>query len=1014
VGAITRFGGHVAQYLGDGVLAYFGYPVAREGGAESAIRAGLAIQERIVELAGGCGSVPVGVELRARVGIDTGLVVIGQSLEGSEQDRTAVGDAPNIAARIQSMAEPGTVVTSGRTHGLAEPGFDWQALGTRNVPGVAEPVPLWRVAGERRTESRFDAAAGPLLAPMVGRDLEFATVKAAWDQVLAGRSQAVLLCGEPGIGKSRVLRALRELVRGQGVVPWQYQCSPYYANSDYYPLVAHFERVLKFERDESPEVRLDRVEAMVCGSFGLPQRDANLLARLFGLPAEARYGALGLSPQKQKDETLRVLGDLIRSAGRQKPVLFLFEDAHWADPTTLDAIAAVVARLSEMRVLVVLTHRPEFKAAWSGQPNVTALTLGKLDAGQVAQVVTRVAGGQPLPEALVRQIVAKTDGVPLFVEELTKAILESGMLRKSAQGWELAQPPQELAIPSTLRDSLMARLDRLAPTKETAQIGACIGREFADELLALVSPLPRTELDRTLDQLVGAELVFRRGQGRETVYVFKHALIQDAAYDSLLKSRRTQLHSRIASVLEQRFPEVVASNPEVLAHHYTRAGMPLEATRHWLAAGRLAFNRFALPESVKHLDNALEQVRLIPDAAERARMELEVRAQGGMTWMALGGWFNPNVAKMLEPAWPLARQQGRHDLYVPILWGLSMHALTEGRSRDSIDWVEEMISAAETTGDEDLLMVGHMSGVVCRFWHGDFAGSQRHGDAIRDRYDVARHGHIVGITNHDPLTITGIYESHSWWILGYPVQAAAVSVRKDEHAIARGHWFDIGFAWTLGQWVSEYLGEIEVLEARLAGAERLGIDQGLPFIAHMQVPYNRAMLCSYQSDPLAAVATARQVFALLESMGGHVAAPYIRSRVALALAENGRLAEALAEIDHCIAQVRRPGWEERSHFAEVLRVSAMLRLQANDAQAAETLFRESIDVARQQGAKSWELRTAVSYGRWLATLGKEREAADLVRPVLAWFTEGRETQDLREAQRFLEGLEGGPGVFCPG
>jgi tetratricopeptide (TPR) repeat protein len=790
------------------------------------------------------------------------------------------------------------------------------------------------------------------------------------------------------------------------VVPWQYQCSPFHVNSDLYPIIAHFERLLRFERDEPPEDRLERLHELVIRRLGRPDRDGHLLARLFALPAEGRYGPLpGMSPQKLKDETIRALADLAMAASREAPVLFLFEDAHWADPTSLDALAAVVGRLAQMRVLMVFTHRPEFHAAWSDQPEVVSLTLGRLDAADVRAVVTRVAGGRPLPEPLVEQIVARTDGVPLFVEELTKAILESGAVRDTAEGWVVGGALQEPAIPSTLRDSLMVRLDRLAPTKETAQIGACIGREFSYELLSRVSPLPPDELERTLGTLVGSELMFRRGQGADAVYVFKHALVQDAAYDSLLKSRRAQLHARIAEVLEQSFPEVPATNPEVLARHCQRAGLMPQAATAWTRAAKLAFSRFALPEAVAHGDKALEAAAAIDDPATRAIKELEARAQHGMTWMALGGWFNPNVETALKPAWALASAQGRYDLYVPILWGLSMHALTEGRTGESLAWVRELLDGVKLTGDEDLRMVAHMAAVVCYFWHGDLLEAKRHGDAIEARYDRLRHGHIVGLTNHDPLTITGIYASHWLWILGYPVQALQTCEAKDAHALRVGHWFDIGFTQTLGQWVHEYLEDIPRLDRGLAGAVQLGIDQGLPFFTHLQGPYCQILLAPHREDPQPAIAAADSVLALQDSLGGRIAAPFLRSRLALAHAVAGDLAAAIAEIDHCLAQIERPGWEEESHYAEVLRVSADLRERLGELEQAEALYRQSLAVARSQSARGWELRTATSYARFLERGGRQAEALATLQPVYAWFTEGLDTHDLKQARAVLDRLE---------
>ena len=500
-----------------------------------------------------------------------------------------------------------------------------------------------------------------------------------WSQAKDGEGQVVLLSGEPGIGKSRILSALRERLEAQGVQALRFQCSPYYVNSAFWPIIDNFERTLKFTRDETTDAKLDKLEALIVTHYGRPQADVRFVASILSIPCEQRYGALPMTPQKHKDETLRTLVDLTEAAARQQPSVMLFEDAHWADPTTLEVLDLLIDRVRTVPLLVVLTHRPEFQSRWSGQGHVGALNLSKLTRTQSAAMVSALAGGKALPAALLEQILTRTDGVPLFVEELTKSILESGELTEAGDHYEYGGSARAVTIPATLRDSLMARLDRFMPVKEIAQIGAAIGREFSYELIAAVAPMPQAQLDDSLTQLSASGLAFRRGTPPDAVYTFKHALVQDAAYDSLLKSRRQELHAKIARVIEARFPNIKTTEPEVLAHHLTAAGLTEAAIPLWQAAGELASKRMALAEAIAHLNQGLELVATLPRSSQRDTSELGLRSLLGTAWLALKGWAAPEVWTNLHPALALAKSLERHDALAPILWGLTPNVLTQGR-----------------------------------------------------------------------------------------------------------------------------------------------------------------------------------------------------------------------------------------------------------------------------------------------------------------------------------------------
>src|SRR5690242_18618866 len=670
---IARYDGFVARYVGDGILTYFGWPAAHEDDAERAVRAALEIVQTVKRAS-------ATEALSVRIGIATGPVVVGEAAGVGDQSKLAVGSTPNLAARLQGLAAADQIVIANSTRRLVGNAFDLSDLGEHDLKGIAEPVHAWRVERLAVMESRFDAhhtAAG--LTPLVGREEEVDLLLRRWTQARDGEGQVVLLCGEPGIGKSRILSVLRERLEAQGVQALRFQCSPYSINSAFWPIIDNFERALKFARDETVEAKLDKLEALVVTHYGRPLADVRFVASILSIPCEERYGVLSMTPQRHKDETLRTLVDITEAAAHRQPSVLLFEDAHWADPTTLEVLDLLIDRVRTMPLLVVLTHRPEFQSRWSGHGHVGALNLSKLTRAQSTAMVLALAGGKALPGPLLEQILTRTDGVPLFVEELTKAVLESGELKDAGDYYEYTGSARAVTIPATLRDSLMARLDRFMPVREIAQIGAAIGREFSYELIEAVAPMPQSQLDEALARLCESGLAFRRGTPPDAIYSFKHALVQDAAYDSLLKRRRQELHGKIARAIEQRFPHLKTAEPEVLAHHLTEAGCAEAAIPLWQRAGELALKRMALTEAIAHLNQGLELVTTLPPSSERDASELGLRTRLGTAWTALKGWAASEVSTSLHPALALARSLGRHDALVPIFSGLFRNVLSQGR-----------------------------------------------------------------------------------------------------------------------------------------------------------------------------------------------------------------------------------------------------------------------------------------------------------------------------------------------
>ena len=990
---ISRYDGFIYRLLGDGILAFFGFPSAHEGEASRAIRAGLEIVETISRL-----DVPEVGRLNVRIGIATGIVVV------AEGKRNVVGETMNLAARLQGVAEPGAIVVSERVYRLAGGEFDYEPLGELELKGIAGPTQAYRVQGVSAAISRFDAAVRENMSPLVGRAQEMELLLGRWQLVRDQRKgQAVLLSGEPGFGKSRIASALLEQLEGQDARALRFQCSPFYVNSAFHPISTTFERMLEFGREETPQSKLDKLEALLVQRYRLPSSDVRFVAGVLSLPYDERYGPLVMAPRLFKEETIRVLVDVLKAAAHAEATLLLFEDVHWADPTTLETLGLLIERLSDMPLLVVLTHRPEFKSPWSGRAQVTTLDLARLGPGPTRELIFNLTGGRQLPEDLVEQIIGKTDGVPLFVEELTKTIVESGDLIDQGDRYIYARPFLSVSIPETLRDSLMARLDRFAAVKRIAQVGSVIGREFGYELLAEIEMMSEAALAEVLARLVASELASCRGEIPEAVYTFKHALVQDAAYDSLLKSQRMTIHGKIASALEKRWPESRDTRPELLAHHYTAAGMFEAATPYWRRAGELAIQRFALTEAITHLNNGMVLIEKLPEGRERDLMELGLRTVLGPAVVAQHGWAQGEVSRILEPAWLLAERLGHRPAYAPVLHSLWVHYLCVDQLAVSLQTADKLFAAARAAGDDGLECVGHRAAIGSHYWLGNFIAARRHGDLLHAMYDPQRHWHIVQLTNTDPLTGDGIYRGQYLWMLGYPDRARLASDAKDAHARRRNHPFDLAFALTLGAQVFDYLCEPEELERRTEEAEKISRLHGVKLLGEIMVEISRGIVSLRAGRAAEAAGQLDKAIDDLAATGHRVWVRYLRGLQGEALALTGDLVGARALIEESIAATERG--EERVHYAELLRLRGwVLMLQGRPAEAEASLH-AAIDVARRQEAKSWELRAATTLARLLAGRRERAAAHDMLAGVYGWFTEGHDTKDLLDAKALLDTLE---------
>jgi class 3 adenylate cyclase/predicted ATPase/energy-coupling factor transporter ATP-binding protein EcfA2 len=996
---IHRFAGHIAQYLGDGLLVYFGYPAAHEDDAARAVRAGLGIVEALRAL-----NPRLLYPLQVRIGIHTGAVVVGTIGGGSRQEQLALGETPNVAARIQGQAAPNEVMISAATSRLVEGLFECEDRGRPELKGASTSLTLYRVIKEEEAQSRFQVVARKGLTPLVGREHEHGLLQERWERVKDGTGQVVLLSGEPGIGKSRLVEVLKEAVEREGTPCLELRCSPYAQNSALQPVIEHLQRQLQLRPDDPPETNVEKLHQALRRSRFCQADTLPLLAALLSLPHPPEVPPLTLSPQKQKEKTYEAVVAWLCEEAQQHAVTYAWEDLHWADPSTLELLTLFLAQIPTTPLLAVLTFRPEFTPPWGGHSYLSQLTLSRLGRSQVETMVRNVTGGKALPAEVIQQIVSKTDGVPLFVEELTKMVMESDLVREVDGHYELNGPLPPLAIPSTLQDSLMARLDRLATVREIAQISATLGREFDYALLRAVSPLNEDALQQGLRQLVETELVYQNGIPPQARYLFKHALVQDAAYQSLLKSRRQQLHQQVAQVLEEQFPETVESQPELVAHHYTEAGLIEQAIPYWQRAGELAGRRVALKEAIAHLNQGMALIGMLPPSSERDGHELDLRTRLGMDWLALKGWGGPEVWTSLHPALGLAKSLGRHDALLPIYWGLWSNVLDQGRVAASLDWANETLVMAEASGEPALFILGHWAACVTHFWRGDVIQSRVHGDRMLALYRAEQHRHLTNFTNQDPQTSVGLHTSLGSWLLGYPDRAVHESEVNETHARQLGQPFNLGATLIVGGLLWDCRCEPMSLLARVEEGEQLGHVHSLPFISDVLAQIMKGVAWLRAGRLAEGIPQLRSAMETRNVYGGELWMPYWRAVLAEGLALNSDPAGGLRLIEESLAQIVRPGWESRWSLAETLRLKGWMLLLQSDRASAEENYFASLDVAREQQAKSWELRTSTSLARLWQQQGKRREARTMLAEIYGWFTEGFDTKDLQEAKALLDQL----------
>jgi class 3 adenylate cyclase/tetratricopeptide (TPR) repeat protein len=993
---VQSYDGFLGDFRGDGILAYFGYPRAHEDDAERTVRAALDIIAAVAGL-----ETPAAEPLAVRIGIATGLVVVGElSREGTLREHAVVGDTPNLAARLQALAEPGTIVVAASTRRLLGDLFRLRDLGRHAVKGIAEPVAGWAVEGVSASESRFEAVRAAGLTDLIGREDELDFLLERQRLAWKGEGQIVLISGEPGIGKSRLTAALAERIAHEPHTRLRYQCSPYYTNSALRPFITQLERAAGFKADDTSEQRLDKLEAMLAMDASRVEAVAPLFAALLSIPFGGRYPPLALNPTQQRRRTLAALLDQIEGLARQQPILLFFEDAHWADATSLELLDLTVERVRQLPVLALFTFRPEFEPAWIGLPNVGTLMLGRLDRNDVESMVAQVTGGRVLPAEVMKQIVAKTDGNPLFVEELTKAVLEAGILVEGAEGYRLDGPLPPLAIPATLQDSLMARLDRLAPVKEIAQVGATIGREFSYPLVRVLVGRDESALKHGLAQLEQAGLVFRRGEPpKEAVYSFKHSLVRDAAYESLLKSRRQQLHGQIASALEQRFADIVASQPEIVAHHFTAGGLVDPAVDYWLKAGHLALSRSANAEAVKHLRQGIELTQSQAPSANRVRKQLDFYLALGPAVAATEGYAAPETLRVFSHARDLLGEGGTSTEQMTVLWSTYLAHSIRAEHTAALEVARQCLALAEEHEHPGMAALANRFIGQTLWMMGAFLDARFHLERTLDLCAA----HQKTITSYRRFGVDdGVSAlsalSRTLWILGYPEQAAAAAGQ----ALTRARTMGLAFTTALALDGEALLGALgaDLKRAAVHADEAIAhtIEHGIANY-EQRARFIQGALLAQSGNPQRGIELMRKAIAAADSSAARHRRTLYLGHVAAAHASLGQPEAGLALLDEAIETAEKT--DQRFFEAELCRLRGEMLLMLGRRDEAEAGLRWALTIAQHQQARWWELGAATTLAKHWRHEGKYREAFSLLQPVYGWFVEGFDTPSLKDAQALL-------------
>jgi len=995
--AIRHYDGFVAKYMGDGILVYFGYPRAHEDEAERSVRAGLDIVDAMAELNAAVPR-PSGVELAVRIGIASGPVIVGDQIgEGTASETAVVGETPNLAARLQALAQPNQIVVSAATRAMLGDHFDLEDLGGYELKGFAEPVPAWRVLSARDTESRFAARQTGKSMPLVGRQEEMGLLLRAWEGSSHGRGQVVLIQGEAGVGKSRLVEGLREAT-GKDHIWVAIRCSPFHTASAFHPIIEHLKRVFGWQPEDTAPQHLAKLEAGLAGFKTLPLAESvRLFADLMSVPApEDRYPRLSMTAQQERNATLDAIIAWLIETAEGAPVLMAWEDLHWADPTTLETLGMLIEQAPTAAMLVVATYRPELTPPWPQRSHMTPITLNRLERPEVEAMVGHLTGGRPLPAEVVDHIVAKADGVPLYVEELTKAILGSGVLEACGDAYVLTGALAQSHIPETLQDSLMARLDRAPLLREVAQLGSVLGREFAYDMISALAGIEEGMLQSGLGQLVVDELLYQRGRPPRSRYLFKHALIQDAAYQSLLKRTRQQYHERVAKLLEDRFSEVAGTQSELLAHHYTEANCPAQAIGCWHKAGVTAASKSANLEAVDQFRRGLALVEALSDPRERAERELDLQMALGPALVVTKSFSHPDIGRTYARARELCQQLGDDPREVTALRGLFLHHVNRLEMEKAEHFAEEAMRVAERLDDAARLVGAHTTLGTVLYWQGELDPALAH---FRRGFEMfVPDMQFPDWPGSHPAVQCQFWPMLISWMLGYPDRSL------DELSAAVRNAETLGHPLTLAQTLC-FVAIVHIWRHEPpAAADYAG--RALKICEEHRIAHYHAYARCVDGWALGVSGESEKGLAQIgQGLDGYLG---VNRHALLALQADAQLAigrpeAALASVTAGLKVVETMGGAPLEAELHRLRGEALLA-GAGTLSEAEAAIEKGIAVARRQNAKSWELRAATSLARLRRQQGRPQEAAALLAPILGWFTEGLDTADLQAARTLLDDL----------
>jgi class 3 adenylate cyclase/tetratricopeptide (TPR) repeat protein len=1004
---VERYKGWVAQFRGDGILIYFGYPEAHEDDAARALHAALEIIPTVRSIqipwcAGGQ------LNLDARIGIDTGLVVVGDHPSGAVDEymaaaeyMAAVGDAPNVAARVQSYAEPGAVLATGNTMRLAEGLFITDDVGRQMLRGVSEPVSLFRVRQVSERLTRFEAATE--LTDFVNREPELALILDRWAWVGRGHGQVVLVSGEPGIGKSRLIQVVQEKIADQPHDWIHCQCSPYFGQSALYPPIVGLQRLVGILQEDTSEEKLSKLEAFLTACGCTIDNMMPLLASLLNIPIGDRYQPLTLTPERQKELTLLAVMQLIEIMASRRPLVLSIEDVHWIDPTSSELLERLIARVPGASILLLVTFRHEYTRPTPESRSLVHLALGRLEQSNTAALIERVVRGKPLPGDLQAQLVARSEGIPLFAEELTKAVLESGFVQEQDNRFLLSRPFPPSNIPATLQDSLLARLDRLAPVKEVAQFAAVIGRDFAFDLLAEITPLTREQLYAALERFTAAGLITKLlGLSRET-YSFKHALVRDVAYDSMLRSRRRQLHGRVAEALRTHFAPAVGQNPELLALHLTKAGLYHQAIEGWLSAGLLAIERSATLEAESHLRTGLSLVAKLPATQKPTKQEIRLQTALGAALRATQGFAAPAVVEAFDRAKSLCTDLEDEQLLLDVLPGLQSYYHVHGNLRTARELGEQLVALTRARPEEPYRLLDARRRLGWSlFWLGELAEAGQNLEGALELYDPNDHQLHIRLYGDHPGVFSHCNLAWVRWAEGRIGEADLHSRVALKLAEEEDHLLSLTYSTCV-------LGALYAARWDPIAAQKLAA-RAIPFAKDKGYPYWTAWAHIVHGWALTRLGVPDQGISELSrgidayaATGGELVRPYALALLAEARSSVGQNEQAIMILDEALQRARN----KEIHFyePELLRLKGCALLAAGAGlPESETCLRQAAENAAGQGAYIFELRSVISVAHTYVAAGRRSEALALLADVRARCPDQQITPELRAADQLLAQL----------